>query len=126
MRTQFNRFIFSLVFLGVHVLAIAQIDNQIKVDALHKPVRQLFSLADVRVEDPHMLLLQELDHKYLLELDVDKLLSWFRREAGVSQRGVEPYPFWESEDLFGGGPLSGHILGFWLSSMAMMYESTGD
>ena len=61
MRTQFNRFIFSLVFLGVHVLAIAQIDNQIKVDALHKPVRQLFSLADVRVEDPHMLLLQELD-----------------------------------------------------------------
>ena len=57
---------------------------------------------------------------------MDKLLSWFRREAGVSQRGVEPYPFWESEDLFGGGPLSGHILGFWLSSMAMMYESTGD
>ncbi|MBP1538767.1 MAG: glycoside hydrolase family 127 protein [Prevotella sp.] len=95
-------------------------------ESLHKPVRQLFSLSDVRVTDHKMLSLQELDHKYLLELDVDKLLSWFRKEAGVSQRGVEPYPFWESEDLFGGGPLSGHIMGFWLSSMAMMYESTGD
>lgn len=126
MRIHFSRFCFLSLFICLQGVAYAQGDNSHLPESLHKPVRQLFSLSDVRVTDHKMLSLQDLDHKYLLALDVDKLLSWFRKEAGVSQRGVEPYPFWESEDLFGGGPLSGHIMGFWLSSMAMMYESTGD
>lgn len=103
-----------------------QADRHVAVEPLHQPVRHLFSLTDVKVNDSMMVALQELDHKYLKELDVDKLLSFFRKEAGVDQRGIPPYPYWESEDLFGGGPLSGHIMGFWLSSMAMMYETTGD
>lgn len=101
-------------------------DLQIVAKPLHQPVRQLFGLQDVRVTDSAMHALMELDHQYLLDLDVDRLLSWFRKEAGVSQRGAEPYPYWESENIWGAGPLSGHILGFWLSSMAMMYETTGD
>lgn len=91
-----------------------------------QPVRKLFSLSDVRVTDPQMLSLQELDHEYLKSLEVDRLLSLFRKEAGLSQQGFEPYPYWESEDVWDGGPLAGHIMGFWLSSMAMMYQSTGD
>ena len=128
MKKKIIRFLFSLAVLSSQsvVSACAQASDQIVSAPLHTPVRTLFSLSDVRVTDPKMLSLQELDHRYLLDHDVDKLLAWFRREAGVSQHGAEPYPFWESEDLFGGGPLSGHILGFWLSSMAMMYESTGD
>lgn len=100
--------------------------DQIVVRPAYKPVCQLFSLSDVRVTDEQFRHIQELDHEYLLSLDVNRLLSWFRREAGVSQRGYDPYPYWESEDLFGGGPLSGHIMGFWLSSMSMMYQTTGD
>lgn len=128
MKKKIIRFLFSLAVLSSQsvVSACAQASDQIVAAPLHTPVRTLFSLSDVRVTDPKMLSLQELDHRYLLDHDVDKLLAWFRREAGVSQHGAEPYPFWESEDLFGGGPLSGHILGFWLSSMAMMYETTGD
>ena len=126
MKIHFDRLYFVSLFICLGGIAQAQVADSHLPESLHKPVRQLFSLSDVRVTDHKMLSLQELDHKYLLALDVDKLLSWFRKEAGVSQRGVEPYPFWESEDLFGGGPLSGHIMGFWLSSMAMMYESTGD
>ncbi len=61
----------------------------------------------------------------MLSLEPDRLLSWFRREAGLSAK-AEPYPFWESEDVWGGGPLAGHILGFYLSSSSMMYLSTGD
>ncbi len=101
-------------------------DPQIVAKPLHQPVRKLFGLQDVRIADSAMHALMELDHQYLLDLNVDRLLSWFRKEAGVSQRGAEPYPYWESENIWGAGPLSGHILGFWLSSMAMMYETTGD
>ena len=117
-------FLVCLLALGLHQTAGAAGKNV--VEPLHQPVRELFSLRDVRVIDPQMLSLQELDHEYLKELDVDRLLSLFRKEAGVDQRGVKPYPYWESEDLFGGGPLAGHIMGFWLSSMSMMYETTGD
>lgn len=69
--------------------------------------------------------IQELDHAYLLSLEPERLLSWFRREAGLAP-DAPAYPFWESEDVWGGGPLAGHIMGFSLSSMSMMYEATGD
>ncbi len=67
----------------------------------------------------------DLNHEYLLSLDQDRIASWFRREAGLIPK-AQPYPFWESEDVWGKGPLAGHIMGFYLSSMAMMYQSTGD
>ncbi len=85
----------------------------------------LFSLSDVRLHEGAFKDVQDLDHEYLLSLEPDRLLSWFRREAGLTSK-AEPYPFWESEDVWGGGPLAGHILGFYLSSASMMYESTGD
>ncbi|MBR5160033.1 MAG: glycoside hydrolase family 127 protein [Thermoguttaceae bacterium] len=93
------------------------------------PVREdkihLFSLEDVRITDGRFLQVQELDHEYLLTLEPDRLLSWFRREAGLMQK-QEPYPYWESEEAHLGWPLAGHILGFYLSSMSMMYQTTGD
>ena len=58
-------------------------------------------------------------------MEPERLLSWFRREAGLAP-DAPAYPFWESEDVWGGGPLAGHIMGFSLSSMSMMYEATGD
>ena len=103
-----------------------QTPNGIARERKYQPVRELFSLSDIRVTDRQMLKIQELDHDYLLSLDVDRLLSLFRKEAGLSQNGVRPYPYWESEDVWGEGPLAGHIMGFWLSSAAMMYQSTGD
>lgn len=93
------------------------------------PVREdqirLFPLEDVRITDGRFLQVQELDHEYLLTLEPDRLLSWFRREAGLTQK-QEPYPYWESEEAHLGWPLAGHILGFYLSSMSMMYQTTGD
>ena len=76
---------------------------------------ELFSLGEVQITDGDFRHIQDLDHQYLLTLDPDRLLSWFRREAGLTPK-AQPYPFWESEDVWGGGPLAGHILGFYMSS----------
>lgn len=44
----------------------------------------LFSLSEVRITDKYFKHIQDLDHQYLLTLEPDRLLSWFRREAGLT------------------------------------------
>ena len=100
-------------------------DTKIVVNPVQPAQRTLFPLTDVRLGDSQFKDIQELDHAYLLSLEPERLLSWFRREAGLAP-DAPAYPFWESEDVWVGGPLAGHIMGFSLSSMSMMYEATGD
>lgn len=86
---------------------------------------ELFPLNDVQITEGQFKQIQDLDHQYLLTLEPDRMLSWFRREAGLTPK-AQPYPYWESENVWGGGPLAGHILGFYMSSMSMMYQTTND
>lgn len=106
------------------IIALSAYSQQI-VNPLIENKINLFKLSDIRITDGQFKHIQELDHQYLLTLEPDRLLSWFRREAGLTPK-AQPYPFWESEDVWGGGPLAGHILGFYMSSMSMMYQTTAD
>ncbi len=120
------RYLFLVVMLCHSAISLAgTAEGNIAVPALVRPQRNLFPLSDVRLHESQFKDIQELNHEYLLSLEPDRLLSWFRREAGLTSK-APAYPFWESEDVWGGGPLAGHILGFYLSSMAMMYDATGD
>lgn len=91
----------------------------------HQNKVELFALSDVRITDGQFKHIQDLTHRYLLTLEPDRLLSWFRREAGLTPK-AKPYPLWESEDFQWTGPLAGHIMGFYLSSMSMLYQTTND
>ena len=81
----------------------------------------LFLLKDVRLLAGPVQTQQELNRKYLLKLEPDRLLSGFRREAGLEQK-APPYRGWESEAPL----LPGHILGFYLSGASMTVQATGD
>jgi DUF1680 family protein len=63
----------------------------------------------------------ELDHQYLLSLDVDRLLRNFRINAGLPSQ-AQPLGGWEAPNC----ELRGHFVGHYLSGCAMMYASTGD
>ncbi len=78
-----------------------------------------FEPQDVRLLDGPFKRAMELDAKYLLSLEPDRLLSGFRTEAGLKPRG-EKYGGWESKGL------AGHSLGHYLSACARMYQDTGD
>lgn len=78
-----------------------------------------FELADVRLLDGPFKHSQELDHDYLLQLEPDRLLAWFRKEAGLKPRAAA-YGGWESRGI------AGHSLGHYLSACAEMYQATGD
>lgn len=94
-----------------------------------KPVQpntvELFPLSDLRITAGLYQDIQGRGHQYLLSLEPDRLLSWFRREAGLTPN-AQPYPLWESDDFQWTGPLAGHIMGFYMSSMSMMYQTTAD
>jgi len=62
---------------------------------------------------------QETDEAYLLKLDPDRFLSWFRREAGLTPK-AEVYSGWESRGV------AGEDCGHYLSALAQMYASTGN
>ncbi len=78
-----------------------------------------FSLEDVRLTPSPFLNAQNVDHRYLLELDIDRLLAPYFKEAGLEPI-KENYTNWENTGL------DGHIGGHYLSALSMMYASTGD
>ena len=64
---------------------------------------------------------QELDGQYLLELEPDRMLAYYRIRAGLPQK-AQPYGGWDA----GGRNLTGHIAGHYLSAVSYMYRATGD
>jgi len=107
-------------------ISLAQIVESAPETSVTKvlPAVDMFPLSAVRLGDGRFKHHQELDRIYLLKLDPDRLLSWCRVEAGLEPK-APPYGGWESERQYG-HPLPGAILGFYLSSASMMYQSTGD
>ncbi len=84
----------------------------------------LFRLSEVTLLESPFRQSQDRDQEYLLSLDPDRLLAWFRREAGLTPKAAV-YGGWESEAVAGPNQsLPGAIPGFYLSSMANCYDNT--
>jgi DUF1680 family protein len=64
---------------------------------------------------------QELDATYLLALEPDRMMAFFRKRAGLAPK-AEGYGGWDG----GGRNLTGHIAGHYLSAVSLMYAATGD
>src|SRR5215471_19051778 len=64
---------------------------------------------------------QDLTARYLLELDPDRMLAFYRVRAGLAQK-AQPYGGWDGP----GRNLTGHIAGHHLSAVCLMYLATGD
>ena len=78
-----------------------------------------FDLADVRLLPGLFQDAQTRDGAYLLSLEPDRLLHFFRTNAGLPAKAA-PYGGWE------GSGLVGHSTGHYLSACALMYRATGD
>jgi DUF1680 family protein len=78
-----------------------------------------FSIRDVRLLDGPFKEAMEMDARYLLVIEPDRLLSDFRAHAGLLPLAPK-YGGWESSGL------AGHTLGHYLSACSMQYAATGD
>ncbi|MDO4582850.1 MAG: glycoside hydrolase family 127 protein [Planctomycetia bacterium] len=77
----------------------------------------VFPETQVRLCEGPFLHAQEMNRKYLLELDADRLLAPYFREAGLPTQ-ASPYGNWESSGL------DGHIAGHYLSALAHLWGAT--
>ena len=64
---------------------------------------------------------QDLTAKYLLELEPDRMMAFYRVRAGLAQK-AQPYGGWDGP----GRNLTGHIAGHHLSAVSLMRLATGD
>src|SRR5262249_47955069 len=78
-------------------------------------------LTAVRLTGGPLKMAQDLDARYLLSLEPDRMLSLYRKRAGLTPKG-EPYAGWDAD----GRQLTGHIAGHHLSAVSLMFATTGD
>ncbi len=83
------------------------------------PKLQSFPLQAVRLQAGPFLNAQQVDMKYILALNPDRLLAPYRIDAGLPLK-AERYGNWENSGL------DGHIGGHYLSALALMYASTNN
>ena len=84
------------------------------------PVKaQPFEPREVRLLDGPFRHAMELDARWLLGLEPDRLLAWYRKEAGLPPK-AQNYGGWEAMGI------AGHSLGHYLSACARLYQTLGD
>jgi len=78
-------------------------------------------LSAVRITGGPLKHAQELDAEYLLKLDIDRMMAFYRKQAGLEPKAAG-YGGWDGP----GKNLTGHIAGHYLSAVSYMYAATGD
>lgn len=94
-------------------LAVLQANAQIPAQLEH------FEIKDVLLSESAFKKAQDMDIRYLLSLDPDRLLAPYMKEAGLEPK-AENYTNWENTGL------DGHVGGHYLSALSYMYASTGN
>jgi len=91
---------------------------------IQKPVPDAakpFPLSAVRVTGGPLKRAQDLNAEYLLKLEPDRMMAYYRKRAGLEPR-AKGYSGWDGD----GKNLTGHIAGHYLSAVSLMYAATGD
>jgi DUF1680 family protein len=111
--------IVSAAAIITYALVPKQPDPDMKVE-IKVPIKTYaFDLRQVRLLDGPFKHAMQKDGEYLLYLEPDRLLAWFRKDAGLKPK-AEVYGGWETQGI------AGHSLGHYLTACALMYASTGD
>ena len=104
-----NRFILSAILIASAWSTDAQIPAKV----------ENFNVTDVRLTSGAFKHAEDMDLRYILAMDPDRLLAPYLKEAGLEPK-AENYTNWENTGL------DGHVGGHYLSALAYMYAATGD
>jgi len=111
-----------ILFLTVVVFAIALVPlNAQQIKNVVPDVARPLPLSDVRLTGGPLKRAQDLNADYLLKLEPDRMLAYYRKRAGLEPK-AQGYTGWDGD----GRNLTGHIAGHYLSGVSLMYAATGD
>jgi len=116
-----NRIGRSIVQLAVIASVIAGAARAQQIKNAVPDVARPLPLSAVRLTGGPLKRAQDLDADYLLRLEPDRMLAFYRKRAGLEPK-AQPYGGWDGD----GKNLTGHIAGHYLSGVSMMYAATGD
>jgi len=126
----FPSFRFLSFVLSLVVIFISTLSSQTFVQAVDPQAKNLqdklwrarpLPLEKVRLTGGPLFRAQYLTGQYLLQLEPDRMLAFYRQRAGLQPK-AEPYNGWDGP----GRNLTGHIAGHYLSAVSLMYAATGD
>src|SRR5690349_12155257 len=113
-----ERFIIRLAAVALALASTAS--AQALKPAVQEEARAL-PLSAVRLTGGPLKRAQDADAAYLLTLEPDRMLAFFRKRAGLAPKAA-PYGGWGGD----GKNLTGHVAGHYLSAVSLMYGATGD
>jgi uncharacterized protein len=103
------------VLLMIGIAHSQQIKNAVPYVARPLP------LSAVRLTGGPLKRAQDLNAEYLLKLEPDRMLAYYRKQAGLKPK-APGLTGWDGD----GRNLTGHIAGHYLSAVSLMYAATGD
>lgn len=107
-------------FIGLLILSCNSSHEYVPKAKLLVPYKaHNFTIGEVKLLDGLFKASQDAEAKYLLSLDMDRLLAPFRTESGIKPK-AENYPGWETISL------PGVALSFYLSGVSRLYAMTGE
>ena len=112
--------LFTVVFATALFLIAGTLNAQQIKPAIPDVARPL-PLTAVRLTGGPLKQAQDLDISYLLKLEPDRMLAYYRKGAGLEPKAAG-YGGWDGD----GRNLTGHIAGHYLSAVSLMYAATGD
>src|SRR5262245_33570446 len=95
--------------------------NAQKIKNAIPEVARPLPLSEVRLTGGPLKHAQDLNAEYLLKLEPDRMLAYYRKRAGLEPK-AQGYGGWDGD----GRNLTGHIAGHYLSAVSLMYAATGD
>jgi hypothetical protein len=120
--TQVRRFATQLAIAAFVVTGIVSAQQTKNAFSPAVPdIARPLPLSAIRLTGGPLKKAQDLDGDYLLKLEPDRMLAFYRKRAGLEPK-AEPYGGWDGD----GRNLTGHIGGHYLSGASMMYAATGD
>jgi uncharacterized protein len=110
----------AIALIVTALLVVGTVNAQRIKDAVPELARPL-PLSAVRLTGGPLKRAQDLDAEYLLKLEADRMLAYYRKRAGLEPK-AQGYTGWDGD----GRNLTGHIAGHYLSGVSLMYAATGD
>src|SRR5439155_26056757 len=108
----------SLTFIA---LVVAGTTNAQQITTVMPDVAQPLALSAGRLTGGPLKHAQDLDIDYLLKLEPDRMMAYYRKRAGLEAKATG-YGGWDGD----GRNLTGHIAGHYLSAVSLMWSATGD
>jgi DUF1680 family protein len=107
--------------LFIITLAVVGTSNAQQIKNAIPDVARPLPLSAVRLTGGPLKHAQDLNAEYLLKLEPDRMMAYYRKRAGLEPK-AQGYGGWDGD----GKNLTGHIAGHYLSAVSLMYAATGD